>query len=171
VTGLWIEPLDRGHATDQSSSGVPELDRWLQRHALQADAAGTARTYVLVEGDAVLGHYALAAGSVRRSELPARHAAGTPRHPIGVILLARLAVDRRHHGSGLGAVLLADAAQRAFAAAEVIGARAVIVHASDERAAAFYEHFGFVHSPSDPLHLAVLIKDLNKTFGPPPRQH
>ncbi|MGB0090928.1 MAG: GNAT family N-acetyltransferase [Solirubrobacteraceae bacterium] len=87
-----------------------------------------------------------------------------------MILLARLAVDGSYHGRGLGAVLLADAAQRALAAAEVIGAQAVIVHTSDKRAAVFYEHFGFVRSPSDPLHLAVLMKDLQKTFGPSPRQ-
>ncbi len=128
-----------------------------------AEAAGTARTYVLADGHRVLGYCALAAGSIRRQELPARHARGVP-EPVAVILLARLAVAVEAHGRGYGSALLVDAARRALAGAEVIGARALIVHASDERAAGFYERFGFMPSPSDPLHLAVLMKDLRKTF-------
>ncbi len=160
-----VEPLNRAHDTEGFSSGAPELDRWLQRFALIAEAAGTARTYVLVEGKNVLAYYALAAGEVRRQDLPRRHVAGTPRHRIPVILLARLAVASEVQGRGYGSVMLADAAQRALAGAEVVGARALIVHARDQRAAGFYEHFGFVRSPSDPLHLAALMKDLRKTFS------
>lgn len=159
-----VEPLTRAHDTREFSSGAPELDRWLQRFALLAEAAGTARTYVLVADQSVLAYYALAAGEVRRQDLPRRQAAGTPRHPIPVILLARLAVASEAQGRGYGSVMLADAAQRALAGAKVVGARALLVHARDQRAAAFYEHFGFVRSPSDPLHLAVLMKDLRKTF-------
>jgi GNAT superfamily N-acetyltransferase len=165
VSGPRVESLTRVHGTKEFSSGAPELDRWLERFALVAEAAGTARTYVLVEQEQVLAYYALAAGEVRRQELPRRHAAGTPRHPIPVILLARLAVASRAQGRGYGGVMLADAARRALAGAEVVGARALIVHARDQRAAAFYEHFAFVRSPSDPLHLAVLMRDLRKTFA------
>jgi len=165
VTAPRGEPLTRAHDTEGFSSGAPELDRWLERFALIAEAAGTARTYVLVEGEKVLAYYALAAGEVRRQELPRRHAVGTPRHPIPVILLAWLAVASEVQGRGYGSVMVADAAQRALVGAEVVGARALIVHARDERASAFYERLGFVRSPSDPLHLAVLMKDLRKTFG------
>jgi hypothetical protein len=83
VSELRVEPLARSHNTQAFSSGVPELDRWLQRFALIAETAGTARIYVLTEGQDVLAYYALAAGSVRRQDLPGRHAAGTPRHPMG----------------------------------------------------------------------------------------
>ena len=165
MSALRIEPLSRQHHTEEFSSGAPELDRWLQRLALVAEGAGTARTYVLVEDAKVLGYYAMAAGVVRRQDLPRRHAAGTPRHPIPVILLARLAVTTDAHGRGYGSVMLADAAYRAVAAAEVVGARALIVHARDDGAAAFYKRLGFISSPSDPLHLAVLMKDLRKTFA------
>ena len=160
-----IEPLTRTHDTQGFSSGAPELDRWLKRFALMAEAAGTARTYVLAEQARVLAYYALAAGSVRRQDLPRRQAAGTPQHPVPVILLARLAVADEMQGRGYGGGLLADAAERALAGAEVMGARALLVHARDRQAAAFYEQFGFVPSPSDPLHLSVLMKDLRKTFG------
>ncbi len=83
-----------------------------------------------------------------------------PRHPIPVVLLARLAVDVTVQGHGLGAFLLADAMGRSLAAAESIGVRALLVHAKDESARAFYERFGFVASPTDPLHLMLLMKDL-----------
>jgi GNAT superfamily N-acetyltransferase len=165
VNALPVEPLTRAHDTQQFSSGAPELDRWLQRFALIAEAAGTARTYVLAEEEKILAYYALAAGSVRRENLPRCQAAGTPRHPIPVILLARLAVAIEAQGRGYGSLMLADAAQRALAGARAVGARALIVHARGQEAAEFYEHFGFVPSPSDRLHLAVLMKDLRKTFG------
>lgn len=165
MSGLRIEPLTRAHDTQQFSSGAPELDRWLQRFAVIAEAAGTARTYVLVKDQEVFAYYALAAGSIRRQDLARRQAAGTPRHPIPVILLARLAVASAAQGRGYGSSMLADAAQRALTGARTVGARALIVHARDQRAANFYEHFGFVPSPTDPLHLAVLMKDLRKTFG------
>jgi GNAT superfamily N-acetyltransferase len=167
VSSLTIQPLGLGHDLEGFESGASDLDRWLIRFARVADAAGTARSYLLLDDGQVVGYYALVAGSVRAQELPVRHARGMPRHPIGVILLARMAVAVDHQGCGYGSLLLADAAQRALAAAKVIGARAMIVHARDERAAAFYAHFGFLPSPTDPLHLAVLIKDLRKTFGLP----
>ncbi len=88
-----------------------------------------------------------------------------PAHPIGVILLARLAVDRSLQAQGYGRALMADAAVRTLQAADLVGARAMLVHARDEQAASFYERLGFIHSPTDALHLMVLIKDLRRTFG------
>jgi GNAT superfamily N-acetyltransferase len=165
VSGLRIAPLARDHELDRLDSGSPELDDWLRRFGRVADASGTARTYVLAKGKRVLGNYALTPAAVDRSELPARHAKGMPAHPIGVILLARLALDRSCQGQGYGRALVADAAIRTLQAAELVGARAMLVHARDQATAAFYERLGFSPSPTDPLHLLVLIKDLNRTFG------
>jgi GNAT superfamily N-acetyltransferase len=141
-------------------SGTAELDLWLRRHALASHQSGGARVYVAHRGDRVVGYYAVAAASVERAMTPGRVSKGMPRHPIPVILLARLAVDRREQGKGLGAALLKDALLRAASAADAIGARAVLVHAKDEDAARFYAHFDFEASPSDPLHLFLLMKDL-----------
>jgi GNAT superfamily N-acetyltransferase len=113
----------------------------------------------------VVGYYALAAGSVEPEQAPERIKKGLARHPVPVILLARLAVDRHEQGKGLGAALLKDALIRAAAAADEIGVRAVLVHAKDEDARAFYERFDFEPSPTDPLHLYLLMKDLKKTIG------
>jgi GNAT superfamily N-acetyltransferase len=118
----------------------------------------------LSRAGSVVGYYSLAAGSVRKEESPARIAKGLANHPIGVILLARLAVDRSEHGAGLGKKLLVDALSRALTAADAIGARAILVHAIDEEAAAFYEKFGFEPSPLDLKQLMLLMKDLRATL-------
>jgi GNAT superfamily N-acetyltransferase len=165
LSELRIAPLARDHQLDALDSGAGELDDWLRRFARMADAAGTARTYVLADGLRVLGYYALTPAAVDRRDLPERHARGMPAHPIGVILLARLAVDRSLQGKGYGRALVADAAVRTLQASELVGARAMLVHARDERAAGFYERLGFTRSPTDPLHLLVLIKDLRRTFS------
>lgn len=99
-----------------------------------------------------------------KEESTARIAKGLAKHPIGVVLLARLAVDRSEHGAGLGKALLVDALTRALTAAEAIGARAILVHAIDEEAAAFYKKFGFEPSPLDPKQLMLLMKDLRATL-------
>jgi GNAT superfamily N-acetyltransferase len=165
LTDLRIGPITRGHQLDAFDSGADELDAWLRRFAWIADAAGTARTYVLADGERVLGYYALTPAAVNRRDLPERHVKGMPAHPIGVILLARLAVDRSLQGQGYGRALVADAAIRTLQAVDLVGARAMLVHARNEQAAAFYERLGFTRSPTDALHLMVLIKDLRRTFG------
>jgi len=165
LSDLRIGPLERVHQLDAFDSGADELNRWLQRFARTADGAGTAKTYVLANGNRVLGYYALTPAAVNRQELPARHAKGMPAHPVGVILLARLAVDGSLQGQGYGRALMADAAIRTLQAADLVGARAMLVHARDERAAGFYECLGFTRSPTDALHVMVLIKDLRRTFG------
>jgi GNAT superfamily N-acetyltransferase len=165
LTDLRIAPLARDDRLDEFDSGVAELDDWLRRFARVAGAAGTARTYVLADDRCVLGYYALTPGAVDRQGLPERHARGVPAHPIGVIVLARLAVDRSLQGKGYGRALVADAALRTLQAAELVSARAMLVHARDECAAGFYERLGFTRSPTDALHLMVLIKDLRRTFS------
>jgi GNAT superfamily N-acetyltransferase len=102
---------------------------------------------------------------VSREETPTRVAKGLARHPVPVILLARLAIDRGEQGKGLGAGLLKDALLRAAQAADIIGCRAVLVHAKDHSARAFYQRFGFEPSPIDELHLYLLMKDIKASLG------
>jgi len=108
----------------------------------------------------VVGYFSLAASSIRKEEASPRAAERQPGYPISAILLARLAVDTTEQGEGLGAALLKNALQRCLQASESIGARAVLVHAIDAEAKAFYQHFGFEECTVDDLHLMLLIKDI-----------
>jgi GNAT superfamily N-acetyltransferase len=159
-----IEKLTRDHEVSSFRCGKASLDDWLLRFALANQQNDSARTYVLHDNKKVYGYYSLAAGAVRREESPARIAKGLAKHPIGVILLARLAVHQARQGTGIGKTLLADALSRAAAAAEIIGARAILVHALDEEAGAFYKKFGFEPSPLDSKQLMLLMKDLRATL-------
>ena len=158
-------PLEPGDRTAGFDSGAAELDEWLARHARTAAAAGSARTFVTVSGGRVAGYYALAAGAVERSAATGRLGRGVPGHPVPVVVLARLAVDRRDQGRGIGGGLLRDAMLRSLAAADSIGMRALIVHARDPAAAAFYARHGFAASPTDPLHRILLLKDLRASVA------
>jgi len=113
----------------------------------------------------VVGYYTLAAGSVRREDTPPRVAKGLGQYPVPIIVFARLAVDRGEQGKGLGAALLKDAILRAAQAADIVGCRAVLVHAKDKSAQAFYRKFGFEASPVDELHLYLLMKDILAVVG------
>jgi GNAT superfamily N-acetyltransferase len=115
-----------------------------------------------------VGYYSLAAASVLRDEATERVAKGLAKHPIPVILLARLAVDQAEKGKGLGTAILKDALLRSLQGAEVIGCRAVLVHAKDQAAQAFYRRFGFESSPIDKFHLFLLIKDIKAVLGGSP---
>jgi GNAT superfamily N-acetyltransferase len=160
-----IEKLRREHILDDFDCGIEDLTRFLIRQAWNNQQAHSAQTYVLALDLAVTGYYSLAAGSVTHEEATERAKKGLARHPIPVILLARLAVDKTRHGQGLGAALLKDALLRSAHAADTIGARALLVHAKDDSAKAFYEHFNFEPSPSDPYHLLLLTKDLLRILG------
>jgi len=97
---------------------------------------------------------------VEYSDAPERLTKGLARHPVPIMLLARLAVATGWQGKGLGAGLLKDAVLRTLQAADIAGIRAFAVHAKDDEARAFYEHFDFVPSPSDPYHLFRLLKEI-----------
>lgn len=153
-------PLTAAHDVSNFDCGKQELTEWLRRYALQNQQAGAARVYVVHRSGRVVGYYALAASSVEPEEAPERVKKGLARHPIPVILLARLAVDVSEQGQGLGRALLKDALSRSASAADEIGARAILVHAKDDEAQAFYRHFDFEPSPTDLLHLFLLMKDL-----------
>jgi GNAT superfamily N-acetyltransferase len=161
---LVSEKLTKDHNLSSFDCGKASLNDWLKRFALINQQSDTARTYVIQIGGRVVAYYSLAAGSVRKEESPSRIAKGLASHPIGVILLARLAVDRTEQGKGLGKVLLGDALTRCLEAADTIGARAILVHALDEEAAAFYRRFGFEPSPLDPNQLMLLMKDLRASL-------
>jgi GNAT superfamily N-acetyltransferase len=155
-----IEKLRRDHVLDSFDCGKEDLNRFLKRQAWNNQQAHSAQTYVLAKDLRVLGYYSLAAGAVTHDEATERVKKGLARHPIPVILLARSAVDVSIHGKGVGSALLKDALMRTAQAADTIGARALLVHAKDESAKAFYQHFTFETSPSDPYHLLLITKDL-----------
>lgn len=157
-----IEKLQRHHAIDAFDCGREELNRFLQQHALQNQQSGGTQTYVGLAGQSVVGYYALAVGSVEQEEAPERVKKGLGKHSIPIMLLARLAVDRHWQKQGIGAALLKDAVLRTLQAADIAGIRALVVHAKDDEARRFYERFDFLPSPSDPLHLFMLLKDARK---------
>jgi GNAT superfamily N-acetyltransferase len=157
------EPLGKQHRVDDFDCGEPALDDWLKRHALGAQASGSARVFVstLDDGEAVVAYYALAAAQVAPEEATARALKGQPgARPVPAILLARLAVDRGHQRAGLGRSLLQDVLLRCLDAAEAIGARVLLVHAKHEAAKDWYMQYDFEESPTDPLHLMMLMKDV-----------
>lgn len=156
------QPLGGEHRINGFDCGVGSLDIWLVKHARAAAGAGSARTYVVVdaEQDRVVGYHALSLASIEHADATERGRKGMPRHPIPAMLLARLAVDRAAQGKGIGAFLLQDAMSRALSVAEQAGMRLLLVHALNDAARAFYEHFGFEPSPSDAMNLQILVKDI-----------
>lgn len=162
---LGPEPLAAHHDSSTFDCGSPALNAYLVRFALASQSSGAARTYVALRGARVAGFYSLAAASVEPERASPRVIKGLARHAVPLTLLARLAVDRPEQGAGLGAALLKDAIKRHLQAQSIIGSRALLAHAKDEHAAAFYARYGFQPSPSDPLHLYLLTKDMKKTLG------
>lgn len=165
TAGLRIEKLRREHPVDNFDCGSAPLNRFLVRHALQSQLAGAAQTYVAVDGDRVVGYHSLAVGEVAWADAPDRMVKGLARHPVPIMLLARLAVSTDYQGRKLGAGLLKDAMLRTLRAADIAGIRAIAAHAKDDQARAFYQHFDFTPSPSDPYHMLLLIKDLRSALG------
>jgi GNAT superfamily N-acetyltransferase len=162
---LRIEKLRSDHAVDGFDCGREELNRFLARFALINQQAGAAQSYVAVSGEMVVGYYSLVVGEVAYDDAPGRLSKGLARHPVPIMLLTRLAVGSAWQGRGLGSGMLKDAMRRTLQAADIAGIRAFAVHAKDETARSFYEHFGFLPSPTDPLHLFLLIKDLRRVAG------
>jgi GNAT superfamily N-acetyltransferase len=157
---LRIEKLQRGHAVEGFDCGSEALNRFLIRHALQNEQAGASRTYVALDDTEIAGYYTLVVGQVEHAAAPERLKKGLARHPVPIMLLARLAIATHWQGKGLGSGLLKDAMLRTLRAADIAGIRAFAVHAKDDAARAFYERFDFVASPSDPYHLFRLLKDI-----------
>jgi len=159
-----IDNLRQEHDLTQFDCGHAALNTWLHKYAWTNQQADSAKTYVALAGDRIVSYYALTTGSVQKHESPERIAKGLAKHPIGIVLLTRLAIDRNQQGKDLGKALLFDALTRIEEAADIVGVRAVIVHAIDEAARQFYKHFEFEPSPVDPFQLLLLLKDLRKAL-------
>jgi GNAT superfamily N-acetyltransferase len=160
--GFRIEKLRRDHPVDGFTCGSSELDRFLARYAFVNQQANSSQTYLGLREVEVIGFYTLVVGQVDCDEAPRRLTKGLAHHPVPIMLLARLAVGLAWQGRRVGAALLKDAMRRTLPAAEIAGIRAFAVHAKDVTAKQFYEHFDFLPSPTDPLHLFVLVKDLRR---------
>lgn len=161
-----VEPLGRHHVLAGFRCGRDALDTWLFKHALQSHLAGGSRTNVVCREARVVGFYSLAAGGIAADGAPGRIRRGLARHPVPIVVLTRLAVDQSAQGCGLGSALLRDVFLRVAQVAEVVAVRALLVHAKDEEAVAWYlARATFVRSPENPLDLYLLVKDLKATLA------
>ena len=157
-----IEKLTAIHDVAGFDCGQEALNRFLQRYALQSQHSNSAQTYVACRGGVVVGYYSLTVGAVGHLEAPERVKKAMPRYPIPVLMLARLAVRKELQGQGLGTGLLKDSLIRTVRAADIAGIRALLVHAKDDQARAFCERYDFDPSPTDPYHLFLLTKDIER---------
>ncbi|MCA6572454.1 MAG: GNAT family N-acetyltransferase [Pseudanabaena sp.] len=157
------EKLNLSHQIKGFDSGNSQLDDWLKNRAIKNEIEGASRTYVLCNGDVVIGFYCLANGSVFQSVATGKVRRNMP-DPIPVMVIGRLAIDRSWQGKGLGRALLKDAILRTLQASEIAGIRAILVHAISENAKLFYEKCGFTVSPIDEMTLMIRIKDAITVF-------
>jgi GNAT superfamily N-acetyltransferase len=159
VSGYSVpRPISETDDAATFDSGEPTLDNYLRDRALANHVGGASRCFVTLQDGRIVGYYALASGAVSHSGCAGKFRRNMP-DPVPVILLSRLAIDRKHQGRGLGESLLRDAIARAVRAAEQIGVRAILVHALHDDACNFYLRYNFEPSPTDPQHLMLLIKD------------
>ncbi len=157
--------LEKGQNRADFDCGNETLNVWLKRYALQNQAADFARTFVVIEKNKppIVAFYSLATGAVERADATEKIKKGLPQNPqIPIMLLARLAVDLRYQGMGLGKGLLKDAMLRTLKASQYAGIRGILVHAKDEKAGQFYEKYGFEQSPVHPLMKMLRLKDLRR---------
>jgi GNAT superfamily N-acetyltransferase len=160
-----VEPLADGHDLDNFACGHGELDEWLRRHARSARGQGT-RTHVLVEeaSGTIAGYFALSPHLIEREQAPRHIGRGAPQR-IPAILLAKLALDERLQGQGLGAELLVHALTTIIAAARSAGGRIVVVDAIDDAAASFYRAHDFQPSPTNPRRLVMKLSTAARALG------
>ena len=164
---LTIAKLTAAHDVAAFDCGREALNTFLIKHALPNQAMQGAQTYVALEdGWTVVGYYSLAVGQVAHEGSSERLAKGLARHPVPVMMLARLVTSRVWHGQGIGSGLLKDAMLRTLQAADIAGIRAIVVHAKDQAVRSFYEHFGFMPWADNPLELYLLIKDVRGVVAP-----
>ena len=155
------EPLSERHRIEEFRCAEPDLDRWLKERARKNQLEGASRTYVVCEGDRVIGYYCLAAGAAERSIAPGNVRRNMP-DPIPVMVLGRLAVDSGWEGRGVGHGLLKDAVLRTLRVAEEAGIRALLAHAISASAKEFYMRYGFVESPIEPMTVMLNVAKLSR---------
>lgn len=160
-----IELLTALHDRRNFSCGEPALDEYLRRLARQHAESKISRTYVGAKGERILGYYSLAMSAIRKEKLPEQHQRRFPNYPVPVARLARLGVDQRQQGKGLGKLLLMDALYRCYRLSEEIGSVGVVVDAKHARAQSFYLQFNFEAFPETPLTLWLPIAAIAKLFG------
>lgn len=151
------ELLQDRHDLEPFQSGIASLDDWLKRRARANQAGGASRSYVIATGNRVIGYYCLSSGAIAAIEAPGKVRRNMP-DPIPMAVLGRLAIDREWQGRGIGVALLQDAVLRTAQAAEILGIRGLLVHAISDEAKTFYEHHGFMPSPSNPMTLVLSIR-------------
>lgn len=156
------QPLGAEDHLDDFDCGKHALNEWLVRHARQAQGSGSARTYVVADGNRIVGNYSLTVGQVDALEAPERIRKGMARYPVPVVILARLAVSTSDQGRSIGRGMLQDAIRRSLSIAEQAGIRALLTHPIDEEAARFYERFGFEPSPVREQQMLLLLKDARR---------
>lgn len=144
--------------------GKPPLNQYIKKYALINQKNEISRTYVTTRENRVVGYYSLAIGSISHEDATDKIKADLPHYPIPIILLARLAVDVKDKGQGLGKGLLRDALLRTMQAADIGGLRAMIAYAKDEDANNFYEKYGFESSPTNDLHLMLSISNIRENL-------
>ncbi len=154
--------LEASHDRGQFDCGVEPLNVYLKQYALQNQKKGIVRNYVTCRDKRVVGYYSLAYGAASQADAPPALTKGTGKYPIPLMILARLAVDGREKGQGLGKALLKDAILRTLQAADIAGLKAIFVQAKDPDAEQFYAKHGFIPSPDDPLHLFFPLDPLRK---------
>lgn len=154
-------PITKDHDLGAFDCGEPSLNEWLKKRALKNDGANASRTYVIANGQTVIGYYCLAAGAVGRATAPKTLRRNMP-DTIPVLVLGRLAIHKDYHNRGLGSGLLRDAALRALQASRIAGVSAILVHALSETAKRFYLSRGFVESPIQPMTLCLLLSTAEK---------
>jgi len=159
-------PLTASHQLQSFDCGSQALNEWLIHHALQSQTSGSARTFVVTDGEQVVGYFSLTVGQVDAMTAPDRVRKGMARYPIPVVILARLAVSRHVQGQGIGRGLLQDAIRRTLMIAEQAGIRALLTHPIDEKASRFYQRFGFMPSPLSEQQLLLLLKDARRFMAP-----
>ena len=163
--GAAPQALDARHQLDGFDCGKQGLNDWLIRHARQAQASGSAKTYVVVEGDRVAGYFCLTVGQADALEAPERIGKGMGNYPIPVVILARLAVSLHDQGKGIGIGMLQEAIRRTAAIADQAGVRALLTHPIDDEASRFYQRFGFEPSPIREQQLLLLLKDARRLLA------
>ena len=154
------EKLSPAHDLSGFDSGESRLDDWLRRRALQNEQSGASRTYVVCAGKRVVGYYSLAVGAVAHGE-----ARRNMPDPVPAMVLGRLAIDRAYQGTGIGTGLLRDAVLRTIQAADIAGIRVILVHAVSEAGKRFYQKYGFIASPVDPMTVMITVPEAVKVLG------
>ncbi len=142
---------------DEFACGIDSLDDWLKKRAYPNQISGASRTYVVKENDKVIGYYCLASGALALNSAPSTIRRNMP-DPVPVAILGRLAIDKSYQNKGLGVALLQDAVIRTAQAADILGIRGLLVHALSDDAKAFYQHHGFIASPTQPMTLILSLK-------------